>query len=221
MSDLYFIANPSLGIVKIGIADNPEQRRRGLECSCGVPLEILGVLRGGGHHEKMLHEAFDEVRLLGEWFNPTEEILRLAADPTSVPAYLEAQKPRIAARRAAKEAQAAIEQAAHHAAEEAHRAEMKRLRAEAKAKLAAQQARAQKRRDDKAAKQAAKIEAERVAWAAQHDAVVARVTRPEVVALVERRRLALSHQRTRNAVLLGVIPNETQRGASVGASEGR
>lgn len=75
---LYFLLNPALGIIKIGIARNVGKRRIALEQACGVPLVVLRVVPGGALFEKDLHNAFAPQRLRGEWFAPSEALLELA-----------------------------------------------------------------------------------------------------------------------------------------------
>lgn len=75
---LYFIRNPVLGIIKIGVTDDLEARRRTLERACGVRLEVLRVVSNSLWLEQDLHKAFASSRLLGEWFTATPELLSLA-----------------------------------------------------------------------------------------------------------------------------------------------
>lgn len=85
---LYFIENPALRIIKIGVAQDVEARRESLERACGVPLRVLAVVPEGAGFEAHLLAAFDSSRLLGEWFRPTPELLELIANPTSIIEFL-------------------------------------------------------------------------------------------------------------------------------------
>jgi hypothetical protein len=85
---LYFIRNPYLDLIKIGIADDVTQRLWSLECACGVPLDLLRVVKAGAPYEPHLHDAFRETRLFGEWFRPTPELLRLIERPVEILEFL-------------------------------------------------------------------------------------------------------------------------------------
>jgi len=67
--DLYFIGSLELGFVKIGRAADATKRFRGIQTGFPLPLEIIGVASGAGHQEKRYHEALDQYRLNGEWFD--------------------------------------------------------------------------------------------------------------------------------------------------------
>jgi hypothetical protein len=89
MKDLYFVLNPMLGLIKIGISDNVDRRVCGLESGCGVPLILLRIMRNGSLHETNLHFAFAASRLYGEWFAPTDDLLGLAYGDEGIPEFLE------------------------------------------------------------------------------------------------------------------------------------
>jgi hypothetical protein len=78
MTDLYFIRNPLVGYIKIGISSNVPQRLKALEFSCGMSLELLRVIPNQGIAESCLHDLFAESRIKGEWFSPTAELVELA-----------------------------------------------------------------------------------------------------------------------------------------------
>lgn len=64
------------GPVKIGWSYCPEDRRRQLQVASPEPLTIVATMRGGPRQESYLHEFFQEERLQGEWFRPSERLLR-------------------------------------------------------------------------------------------------------------------------------------------------
>lgn len=74
------------GRTKIGLADDVERRRGGIEKAIGIAVELHGS-RGflsrntAGVVERQLHARFADSRLLGEWFRatPTEALAALAA----------------------------------------------------------------------------------------------------------------------------------------------
>lgn len=209
--DLYFILNPALGIIKIGIAGDVESRRAQLECGAGVPLTVLRVVERGASYEKKLHFAFGPSRLLGEWFSPTPELLKLVQGRETLSDFVQRKAADIsaweqeAAQRATdrKVQQAAVTRAER---EEAARlaAEEKRIRAAKKATRAAGLAKAAQKRAELADIERQRVERERSEWAAKHPSLKPRVMDPNAVALADERR-ALT-QRLRNAAFVGVEP---------------
>lgn len=220
-SDLYFMLNPSLGIIKIGIATDVEDRRKTLEYGCGVPLEVLRVVPGAAELEQELHALFNASRLLGEWFTPTEDLIRLATGNADVREYMMANAAAIAVGRNAREAEMVRRKADQEVAAKqeialasALKAEEKRIKKEREQA----QAEAQKKRDEKRRQQ---LEESRARSQADHDAMIARewqnykqLHRPETGEPIAVRRHVIREQRERNAALLGTtaasIPNETQ-----------
>lgn len=76
---IYFIQMNDDGPIKIGVANDLSARLSNLQCGNPYPLKLLGCLTGGYKKEKELHEQFKEHRMRGEWFHPSEELLRLAS----------------------------------------------------------------------------------------------------------------------------------------------
>lgn len=72
---IYFIHDRLSHAVKIGTADDPQKRLRLLQCGCPNPLELLAVLPGDRHDEEELHHRWRAVRLGGEWFRATDELM--------------------------------------------------------------------------------------------------------------------------------------------------
>lgn len=226
---LYFILNPSLGIIKIGIAGDVEARRLQLECGVGVPLQVLRVVPGGGDYEKDLHDAFGPSRLLGEWFAPTVELMAVIDGVESVPDCVQRKRRAIdawAAERERRTLERRAEQAEAAALERAEikrlHAEQKRLEAEKKAAAKAAAKKAAKKREEQEERRRVRAEEQR-AEALQHGGTAFRqLVSPSAAAEVRERQSMLA-QRERNAALVGVLPlefrNQTQRGATVGASE--
>jgi hypothetical protein len=211
-SDLYFIVNPALGIIKIGIAGDVTGRRISLEHACGVPLEVLRVVKGGERYEKPLHEAFGRSRLRGEWFLPTDSLVRLATGTADIGEYLTRAEPETAKWRKERDAKIAAKKAEDEAANRAHKEEVARLLAEEKAlkaKRAEKTAKARAanvERNRKAQEQAAaKAEEQRLAWVQRDGSTLKRITTPEAMQLADRRRTGFA-QRMRNATLIGLTP---------------
>jgi hypothetical protein len=204
-SDLYFMLNPALGIIKIGIANDVATRRKALECTLGVPLDVLCVVPGKAQYEKPLHLALAPSRLCGEWFAPTPELLALIADPSTIPGFLAEMKPQMAAWEREKAAEATRQAAERAEATRAEREELARLNAERERikqqrqnKLAAKaREREQQERD--------RVEAERLAWASRSPELRERLMRGRDADLAEERRAIIERsQRARNAAILGV-----------------
>lgn len=230
-SDLYFILNPGLGIIKIGIAIDVEDRRKTLEYGCGVPLEVLRVVPGAADLEQELHALFNASRLLGEWFTPTEDLVRLATGKGDVREFMKANAAAIAAGRNAREAEMVRRKAEQDAAAKEDVARAASLRAEEKAlkkERERAQAEAQKKRDEKRRKQ---LDESRARSQADHDAMIARewqnyrkLHRPETGEPIAVRRHIIREQRERNAAMVGTTPilnpNQTERPRQEGEAMG-
>jgi hypothetical protein len=221
-SHLYFILNPSLGLIKIGIADDVQQRHQGLEHACGVPLDILGILPDGGEFEHALHDAFYDDRLLGEWFSPSEELCALADDPSGVQEFIEAHKARIesnrqlrfAARSARLQESRAVRSAelqASRRADEAEREERHRVAILAAHEMAIREDRRLTRKAAKEVARAAAFDTREmettIANYQNSSRVVERLLARELVAAADDRKSTLAKinsQRLRNAAFAGV-----------------
>lgn len=75
---VYFIQAVSGGLVKIGVATNPEDRLAQIQHMSPVPLRIIATLPGAGQQgEAALHQRFAGARRHGEWFEPVAELVAL------------------------------------------------------------------------------------------------------------------------------------------------
>lgn len=72
---LYFIQSGDTGPVKIGRSNDALSRLCALQTSSPVRLQLLGVVSDGGYAENKLHRHFKALRLVGEWFDATPELL--------------------------------------------------------------------------------------------------------------------------------------------------
>lgn len=70
--DYIYVMSNTFGLVKVGRAINPDQRRKGVQCSSGVPTMLEFKMRNGDL-ERLVHDALSEFRQKGEWFNCTAE----------------------------------------------------------------------------------------------------------------------------------------------------
>lgn len=80
MTCVYFIAAPSVGMIKIGKATSISQRFSGLQSSSPVPLELLTFFETEDNSsaleaEQKLHLRHDCDRSHGEWFAASEAIM--------------------------------------------------------------------------------------------------------------------------------------------------
>jgi Meiotically up-regulated gene 113 len=73
---IYFIQAGENGPIKIGLAIQPETRKKKLQTAHYEELRIIGILDGNEETEKQLHMQFAEYRIRGEWFHPSHEILQ-------------------------------------------------------------------------------------------------------------------------------------------------
>lgn len=126
---LYFILNPALRIVKIGVTRRVVRRQRELEMASGCRLQVLLLVADGGASEARLHEAFAADRVVGEWFKMSRDLRALINRATAPDAsagdvidrflgHSDPQRVRRAAERAIEE-RAAAEMAARKAKREA------------------------------------------------------------------------------------------------------
>lgn len=78
---VYFIQQGSDGPIKIGFCrrdQNVQQRLDTLRTANPYPLHLRAIsLMAGQQTERELHRTFAHARLEGEWFQPTEDLLRL------------------------------------------------------------------------------------------------------------------------------------------------
>jgi hypothetical protein len=210
-SHLYFILNPSLGTIKIGVADNVRQRHQGLEHACGVPLDVLGVLEGGAEYEHALHDVFYDTRLLGEWFSPSEELCAITYDPSSVPAFIAERSALIAHNRQRRAAAQAVELQASRERRKIERDAQLRATALLAHGMAIREDRQRTRRAARAAARDAALKAEemaaQIASYSKSPLVVERLLAKELVAAADTRKAdfdRIAAQRIRNAAFAGV-----------------
>lgn len=70
---IYFIQDTKSRAIKIGTSRNPAARLKELQTAHAHALVLLAVMDGGVTEERKLHQRF--VRLHGEWFEPTPELI--------------------------------------------------------------------------------------------------------------------------------------------------
>jgi hypothetical protein len=72
---IYFIQAGEDGAIKIGSSKNPAKRLASLRTASPVPLNVLKVITGSRELELTYHDRFSSIRMKGEWFEPTAELL--------------------------------------------------------------------------------------------------------------------------------------------------
>lgn len=81
---IYFIQPVAGGLIKIGRADDPEQRLKNLQCGSPVKLRLCSFHEAPLDMETRLHLLFSRYREHGEWFKPCPLLAGIAgaiADP--------------------------------------------------------------------------------------------------------------------------------------------
>lgn len=78
MSTVYFLRIGDGGPIKVGFTrGNPSGRIAQLQLACPWKLQIIGFLAGSKHYERALHERLAAYRMMGEWFEPASDVVRL------------------------------------------------------------------------------------------------------------------------------------------------
>jgi len=73
---VYILHNKEINIIKIGISENIRARKAVLEKECGCILDLIYEsehLINPEKYEREIHNAFQQQRRIGEWFNITQE----------------------------------------------------------------------------------------------------------------------------------------------------
>jgi hypothetical protein len=81
---VYFVRAAETSRVKIGVARDIRRRTRSLQTSSPFRLELVAFIERKGadgtrEHEKALHAACAELRVIGEWFTLSGDLLDLIA----------------------------------------------------------------------------------------------------------------------------------------------
>jgi hypothetical protein len=86
---IYFIATESDSAVKIGYTStNPISRLAALQTGHHEKLRLIAVTEGDEAYERQLHSIFEDDRLEGEWFRPSEYLqatIKILGDAPSKP----------------------------------------------------------------------------------------------------------------------------------------
>lgn len=85
---IYFVRAGDDGPVKIGISHNVTRRVAGMQTASAVPLFLLRVIDGSNAVEREMHHRFAPLRIRGEWFSYSAEMLTVQAASTAVASRL-------------------------------------------------------------------------------------------------------------------------------------
>lgn len=77
MEALVYFIRAGEGPVKIGVARDPERRRRELQTGHPAPLRVIAAVPGDERVERYFHRLLAEDHLHGEWFKPSDEVRRV------------------------------------------------------------------------------------------------------------------------------------------------
>jgi hypothetical protein len=84
----YFIQAGVDGPVKIGIAEDVEERLKQLQTGCPDDLRLIGRIHG--NCESDLHGRFERLRLRGEWFKPDVRLMAFIVEHAESCGHVEA-----------------------------------------------------------------------------------------------------------------------------------
>ncbi len=74
---IYFIQGQTTRAIKIGKANDPAARLKGLQTGMPETLALLGTVPGHYEEERLLHGQFERFHLRGEWFHGEPELFRM------------------------------------------------------------------------------------------------------------------------------------------------
>jgi|SRR5215469_5917523 len=72
---IYFVQSLMTQHVKIGTTKQLTRRLSGLRQEAGGEVDVLGVTNGGFPEETTLHQHFQHLHIMGEWFRPEPDLL--------------------------------------------------------------------------------------------------------------------------------------------------
>lgn len=77
---IYFVTDGT-GAVKIGFTENVRRRLAGLQTGHHAPLVLMGAIPATLDAEQFIHQKFKHLKIRGEWFRSTQELIDFIADP--------------------------------------------------------------------------------------------------------------------------------------------
>jgi len=83
--NIYFLAAPDAGLIKIGRTTKLKQRMLTLSAQCPIKLTLVASVKYDRDFEQRLHRYFNDIRSHGEWFYAESRLLdyirTLKSDP--------------------------------------------------------------------------------------------------------------------------------------------
>ena len=79
-ANVYFIAFPGIGRIKIGISNEVERRIAAIEATIGEKADVLAVIPGNRQAEIKAHQHHAAWNVSGEWFRYCDELVSSIAD---------------------------------------------------------------------------------------------------------------------------------------------
>lgn len=76
---VYFLQPQAGGLIKVGTATDPKQRVRCIAAMSPLPLKVLRLIYGGAKSEHLIHHYYEDERQHGEWFTPSDRLVRWIA----------------------------------------------------------------------------------------------------------------------------------------------
>ena len=95
-TNIYFIGSVHLGAVKIGKSINPDKRLAELQTGNSHELILYGIVKDVKEdYEVEIHQIFDHIRLKGEWFELTDELIHFMINNTNEISYFKNDTPNL------------------------------------------------------------------------------------------------------------------------------
>jgi hypothetical protein len=84
-TNVYFIGSTEKMAVKIGKSKNPKKRLMELQTGNSTKLTLFGVIENVyPRYEKDIHELMDHIRIKGEWFKLTDELIHFMINKSTI-----------------------------------------------------------------------------------------------------------------------------------------
>jgi len=77
---IYIVKVSGTNFVKIGFSKNVEQRIKSLKAHIPFELDVVRIINGTIHQERILHDKFYDLRINGEWFNFHKSMMTIDVD---------------------------------------------------------------------------------------------------------------------------------------------
>lgn len=85
MNGIYFMRAGNDGPIKIGYSNDAKKRLKVLGTGSHSRLHLLSVVPGGVSLERDFHERFSKDRMHGEWFSPSQDLVKFISTLPQIP----------------------------------------------------------------------------------------------------------------------------------------